>query len=216
MVDAVLMSGPIRPSVEAVLSVIASVRKQFPSARLYLSTWTDAPAIRAAVDVYSWTPEPSTEDIQRAVRVRTVQHEQLNLPDDTPGGKLALYKMIYGVQCVCLLASDLTDTDRVVRIRTDSIVDIAPDYLPELLALPPTTYITKRGDGLDWFALTTFATLKRTWMFPSLDAYTRAVETAWNPESLISRRIPTPIVYLDPTRVDTYILRDGGRKHYYP
>ena len=216
METSVLMSGPIRPSEDAVLYVIASVRRQFPGARLFLSTWTESPAIRAAVDVYQAVPEPSDEEVLQSVTSRTIQHRELQLPDTTPGGVLSTYRMLYGVQCVCQLAApSLSDSSRVVRIRTDSVLEIEPSYLRALRAAAPE-YLAKKGDGLDWFAMTTFGVLKATWCFQSLEEYNQAIAAAWNPEVLISRRVPVPISYLDPRRVEAYILREGGRKHYYP
>lgn len=212
----ILMSGPIRPSEDAVLSVIASLRRQFPAARIFLSTWSESPAVRAAVDVYQCVPEPAQEDILRSVTSRTIQHRQLNLPDTTPGGVLSTYKMLYGVQRVCELAAPfLSDTDRVLRIRTDSMLEIDPDYLQSILASPPD-YLAKKGDGFDWVAFTTFGCLKATWCFRDLQEYNQAVAAAWNPEALVLRRVPVPVTYLDPSRVDAYILRENGRKHYYP
>lgn len=212
----ILMSGPIRPSEEAVLSVIASIRRQFPESRLFLSTWTESAAIRAAVDVMHVTPEPSDADILRCVTQRTIQHRQLALPDTIPGGPISTYKMMYGVQCVCSLAAPfLTDSDRVLRIRTDSMLELDPDYLQTILASPPE-YLAKKGDGFDWFAFTTFGALKQTWCFNDIQEFNRELGASWNPENLIVRRVPGRSTFLDPTRMDAYILRENGRKHYYP
>lgn len=216
MVTSILMSGPIRPDEATVLQVIASLRRQVPDSRIYLSTWTESPAVRAAVDVYQAVPEPTDAEIRRAVTTRTRQHAELNLPDTTPGGVLSIYRMLYGVQLVCSLAAPfLSDSDRVLRIRTDSIVEIDPAYLRSLLESPPA-YLAKKGDGFDWFALTTFGILKQVWCFPDLQTFNRELARAWNPESLVARRVPCAVTYLDPSRTEAYILREGGRKHYYP
>lgn len=125
--------------------------------------------------------------------------------------------MIYGVQCVCQLARPfLSDSDAVIRIRTDAIFEFDPEYLQSILTSPPTTYLSKRGDGFDWFAFTTFGVLRRTWEFTNLNEYNIAVSNSWNPEDVIKRRVPIPIQYIDPTKVLTYILRENGRRHYYP
>jgi hypothetical protein len=212
----ILMSGPIRPSEEAVLSVIASIRRQFPESRIILSTWTESPRLREAVDVFQATPEPTDAEIRAVVRTQTIQHRQLSLPDTTPGGVLSTYKMMYGVQLVCSLAETyLSDGDRVLRIRTDSMLELDPEYLASILASPPA-YLAKKGDGFDWFALTTFGALKKTWCFRDIQDFNRELGLSWNPESLIARRVPVPVTFLDSTRVDAYILRENGRKHYYP
>lgn len=215
MVTSILMSGPIRPDETSVLQVIASLRRQFPDSRIYLSTWTENPTIRAAVDVYQAVSEPTDDEIRRAVPTTTRQHVELGLPDTTPGGRLSTYRMIYGVQSVCELASPfLKDTDRVLRIRTDSMLELDPAYRQLLLEAPPA-YLAKKGDGFDWFAFTTFGLLKQTWCFRDLSHFTRELARAWNPEVLLRQRVPVAITYLDPTRTDAYILREGGRKHYY-
>ena len=123
---------------------------------------------------------------------------------------------MYGVQLVCSLAeSYLSDGDRVLRIRTDSMLELDPAYLASILASPPA-YLAKKGDGFDWFAFTTFGHLKQTWCFRDIQDFNRQLGLSWNPENLIARRVPVPVTFLDSTRVDAYILRENGRKHYYP
>lgn len=147
------------------------------------------------------------------VRTQTVQHRQLSL---SPRGILSTYKMMYGVQLVCLLAGPyLSDGDRVLRIRTDSMLELDPDYLASILESPPA-YLAKKGDGFDWFAFTTFGQFKKTWCFRDLREFNRELGVSWNPEALITRRVQVPITFLDAARVDTYILRENGQKHYYP
>lgn len=217
MLTNVLMSGPIRPNESAVLEVIQAIRSQIPQSRIFLSTWTDSPGIRAAVDVYQVIREPSDFEIATHVTGRTVQQRQLNLPDNTPGCKFSTYRMFYGVGCVCGLARPyLTDSDRVLRIRTDAILRFDPDYLQSLLTAPSSTYIAKAGDGFDWFALTAFGTLLNTWSFSNMQEYNAWIEQCWNPEEAVRRRVPVPIQYIDNEKVDAYILRENGRKHYYP
>lgn len=217
MTTNVLMSGPVRPSEEAVLEVIESIRRQLPNSRIFLSTWTLSPVLRSKVDFYQSVPEPQYDEIQRSVTQRTIQQTQLGLPDATPGCKISLYKMMYGVQCVCDLAKPhLKDSDKVIRIRTDSMFIFEPDYLAELLASEQDEYIAKKGDGFDWFAMTSFSNLKRTWCFETLQEYNKEVSLSWNPENLIARRVRVPVRFLEPSQVETYIIRENGRKHYYP
>lgn len=210
------MSGPIRPSESAVVEVVESIRAQFPGCQIFLSTWTESELVRSKVDHYQAVPEPTNRDILRLVHSRTAQQRQLKLPDDTPGCAFSLYKMMFGVQNVCTLAQPhIRETDKVIRIRTDSMFVFEPAYLAELLASGDDDYIAKKGDGFDWIAITSFANLKKTWCFQSIEDYNREVNLSWNPENLIARRIPVPIRFLDANRVDMYILRENGRKHYY-
>ena len=213
----VLMSGPIRPSEDAVLEVIQSIRSQFPGCRIFLSTWTESARVREAVDVYEAVREPTHEEIARIVTAKTIQQRQVGLADDKPCGRFPTFKMYVGVQNVCNLARPyLQDTDRVIRIRTDSMFQFDPEYLQSLLASNPATYIAKRGDGFDWFAMTTFSILVKAWCFANIQEYNAAAYNAFNAEGIVQGRVPVPIQYLDPTQVDMYILRENGRKHYYP
>lgn len=211
----VLMSGPIRPSEDAVLEVIRIIRSQIPQSRIFLSTWSESSSIRAAVDVYQVVREPSDLEITTHVTGQTIQQRQLGLSDNTPGCKFSTYKMFYGVGCVCELARPyLTENDTVIRIRTDSVLRFDPDYLQSLLTMP--SYIAKAGDGFDWFAITTFGTLLKTWTFPNIQDYNAWISQSWNPEDAVRLRVPVPIQYIDKEKVETYILRENGRKHYYP
>lgn len=207
------MSGPIRPSEDTVIEVIDTLRKQIPDSRIFLATWSESDAVRAKVDVYQAFPEPSNDEILRVVTGKTRQHRELNLPDSWTIGS---YKMFRGVQQVCDLArAFVADSDTVIRIRTDCIIQFEPEYLRELLTSNRDDYVAKHGDGFDWFAITRFSNLLHTWSLRTLDEYNREIEMAWNPEDLVRMRVPVPIRFLDPSRIDVYILREGGVKHYY-
>jgi hypothetical protein len=210
----ILMSGPIRPSEDAVLEVIDVLRKQIPDSRIFLATWSESDAVRAKVDVYQAFPEPSNDEILRIVTGKTRQHRLLNLPD--AHWSVNPYKMFRGVNHVCDLAMPfVSESDTVIRIRTDCIIRFDREYLQELLTSPHNDYVVKHGDGLDWFAITRFSNLLQTWDLRNIDDYNREIELAWNTEDLVRFRVPVPIRRLDPTRTDTYILRAGGVKHYF-
>jgi hypothetical protein len=167
--------------------------------------------------MYEATPEPTEADILRMVPAQTIQQRQLNLPDATPGCKFSTYRMLYGVERVCALArKHLQDDSIVIRIRTDSVFEFDPDYLKTIFALPlNSVYVARPGDGFDWFALTTFRTFLKTWTFPNLISYNQHVESSWNPEDVVKRRVPVPIHYLDRNKVTMYIVRENNRKHFY-
>lgn len=210
----ILISGPIRPSEDSVLEVIHSIRTQIPRACIFLATWTESQRIRDSVDVYQSVPEPTDSEVLSIVYARTIQQQELGLSDELPGCKISTYKMLYGVRKVCELADPyLSDSDKVIRVRTDSMFAFEPEYLATLLQ--SDEYVAKKGDGFDWFAITTFGVFKQAWCFANLDEYNDRVSRSWNPEDVVLGRVPIPIRYLDPTKVDCYILREGGRKHYY-
>lgn len=211
----ILMSGPIRPSEDAVLEVIQSLRRQFVECVIFLSTWKShtTSRIRNAVDYYDEINEPSNEHISDIVVERTYQQQQLGLSDETPGCKYSLYKMIRGVENVCKLASlHVADSDIVMRIRTDSMFLFEPNYIE---TLPTDSYIARNGMGFDWFCITTFANLKSVWCFSTPEEYNKCVKESWNPEDMIFRRVKIPIVYLNKSLCESYIIREGGFKHYY-
>jgi hypothetical protein len=212
----VLISGPIRPSEEYVCKVIRTIKEQI-DCRIFLLTWTsDCKQLRQEVDYLFETPEPNENDVIRVIHGRTRQQRELNLSDNSPCAKVPTYKMIYGVHLLCEKASPyIRETEKVIRLRTDSIFQFNAEYLQSLLRMDGNQYITKAGSGFDWFALTTFQNLKKVWMFDSIDEYNKFVNDSWNPEDIIKRRIHVPIVLLDNALVDCYILRENGRKHYY-
>lgn len=210
----ILVSGPIRPDEESVIQVLETIRSQLPDSRIFFVSWSHSQRIQEIVDFYRVVPEPTADEITRIVTARTIQQAQLGLSDDIPGCKFSTFRMFYGVQQVCALASPyLTDSDIVFRIRTDSVLKTTAGYIEDLAK--SNSYIAKRGDGFDWFAITTFDLFKKAWCFKDIFEYNECVSNSWNAEDIVFRRVPIPILYFDSTKVDCYILREGGRKHYY-
>ena len=210
----ILVSGPIRPDEDSVIQVLETIRSQLPDSRIFFVSWSHSQRIQDIVHVYQVLAEPTTDEITRIVTARTIQQRQLGLSDDIPGCAFSTFKMFYGVQKVCELASPyLTDSDIVFRIRTDSVLKTTAGYIEDLAK--SNSYVAKRGDGFDWFALTTFGTFKKVWCFKDHAEYNDNISNSWNPEDSVLRRISIPILYFDPTKVECYILREGGRKHYY-
>jgi len=129
-----------------------------------------------------------------------------------------MFKMVYGVERVCLLARPyLSDSDLVMRVRTDSFCSFDPIYFQSLLKSlqeTPSQYITKHGHGSDWFGLSSFKYFRQTWIFRDLEEYNQAVREAWNPEQLILNRAPVPVTTLDYAYINMYVLRPTGEKLY--
>lgn len=213
----VLISGPIRPSQNDVCNVIKTIKRQIPECVVFLLTWKNQDElIKKEVDFYYQIDEPTDEDILKHIHARTIQQRELNLPDNVPCAKIPTYKMIYGFQSLCEMASEhIGDNEIVMRLRTDSVFNFDSKYLNELISMSKDSYVAKEGSGFDWFALTTFSTMKHAWLFKSPEEYNSFVVNCWNPEDIIKRRVPVPIVFINTNLVDCYILRDNGRKHYY-
>lgn len=213
----ILISGPIRPSEEHVCEVIRTIKSQIPNCVIFFLTWkNNCSSVKNEVNFYYEIDEPTDEYILEHIQARTIQQRELNFPDNVPCAKIPTYKMIYGVQKLCELASShIRDDDIVMRLRTDSIFKFDNKYLNELIELSRNSYIAKEGSGFDWFALTTFSTLKQVWIFKTIEEYNKFVSNCWNPEDIIKRRVPVPISVINTKLVDCYILRNNGYKHYF-
>jgi hypothetical protein len=205
----VLMSGPVRPSEESVLSVIANVRRQIPGCELFFCTWTGqlTPRIQTVVDHSTEIDEPTGEEINQNVWARTIQFRQAGLQDEF--WCWPMYRMIYGIGQLCSVVQPcIADTDVVVRVRTDHWFTFEPGYLHELYRHATNgAYVARYGTGFDWFCMTPFSTFQKVWRFETIDDYNREVNAAWNTEALLQKRVRVPIVYYDKSRVDEYIIR---------
>lgn len=206
----VLMSGPVRPSEASVLSVIANVRRQLPGCELFFCTWTGqiTPAIQAAVDHWTELEEPTGDEINQKVWARTRQFREAGLWDEN--WSWPMYRMIHGVGHLLSFAQPmLSDSDIVVRVRTDHWFTFDPGYLQELYRTAAMTdaYVARQGAGFDWVAMTRLSIFREVWVFESLEQYNREVDAAWNAETLIRNRVRVPLVFYDKARVDEYIIR---------
>ena len=156
----------------------------------------------------------TNEEIEQIVHARTIQQQHLRMADEEPGCKYSTFRMLHGVKHVCQLAEPyLTDSDKVLRFRTDSMFTFEPGYLETLLK--SSNYVAKKGDGFDWFAITTFGLFKQVWCFSDMEEYNRAVSRAWNPEGVVLGRVSVPIEYIDLEKVHCYIIRTFDRRQYY-
>lgn len=215
----ILMSGPIRPSIENVIQNIQSLREQLEDCEVYLLTWkgNNLENIKPHVDYLFEISEPSDEFIKKHVTGRTKQQRELN--GQIESWTSSIYKMTHGVRMLCEL-SNCKDDDIVIRIRTDSIFSFHPNVLKNLINTVGNTYTVRNrkssGCGLDdWFAITKFKNLRDVWTI--LD-YNKEVQSSWNAEDLIFSRVKhynIPIRYFDTSIVDCYIIRDNNFKHYF-
>jgi hypothetical protein len=203
------MSGPVRPSEESVLRVIANVRKQVPGCILCFCTWTgqSTPKIQAAVDHWFEVDEPTGDEINARVTARTIQFRQFNLAEEN--WSWPPYRMFHGIGALCdFVRPFVADTDLIVRVRTDHWFTFDPGYFDELYQTAKSgAYVAREGTGFDWFAITSFKTFRSVWVFDSLKQYNAEVEQAWNTEALVQKRVRIPISYYDKRRVDEYIVR---------
>ena len=212
----VLMSGPVRPSEESVLRVIANVREQIPGCVLYLCTWTgqSTPQIQAAVDRWIEVDEPTGEEINARVPARTIQCRELNLAEEN--WSWPMYRMIHGVGALCnFVRPFIADSDLIVRVRTDHWFDFEPGYFEDLYRQAKAgKYVAREGSGFDWFAITSFKIFRSMWIFDSLEQYNRQVEQAWNAEALLQRRVGVLVHHYDKKRVDEYLIRAHGNHRF--
>ena len=205
------MSGPLRPTAWGVLFGLRRLKAALPPCKVWLCTWSDVPyTLRSEVDVVIVKPEPVVTTMSRTWQMR-IYPESITLLD-------GLVKMIKGVEHIIEVA-DCAPDDLVIRIRTDMHATFSPGYLAELLEAGKTSYVvrnrTSSGIGFDdWFGITTFANMKRVWSFPDLDA---SINEAWNGEDLIYRKVKDqiPITFIREDKINCYILRSGGFKHYF-
>lgn len=215
----ILMSGPIRPSPEDVLTVVLTLRAQLPNARIVLGTWSGSPIpneLREAVDLLVEVPEPTKEEIDAIVTTKTRQQRRMQPQLD--GSTYTTYKMIYGVRTLCeSVASTLSGDAIVMRIRTDTPFFFAPGALEREIARLENDYVIRwrKSDGPffdDWFALTRFRILQETWTF---DDYNASLDAAWNPEDLIHRNLRAPLRWFQQNDLECYILRPNGETNYH-
>ena len=207
------MSGPLRPTAEDVLVALRTLKAALPPCKVWLSTWTDVPdTLRAEVDVVIVNPEPV---VTTRARTRQMRKDPSSIAVLLDG----LVKMIKGVEHI-LKVADCAPDDLVIRIRTDMHTTFSPGYLAELLEAAKRSYVVRKrtssGIGFDdWFGITTFANMKQVWSFPDLDA---SMKEAWNGEDLIYRKVKNriPITFIQEDKINCYILRPGGFKHYFP
>ncbi len=207
----VLMSGPIRPTEDAVLKVIENTRTEIPGCEIFLCTWRGqvTPRIQAAVDHLVEVDEPTGEEIARIGAAMTIQCKSMpELPREQ--WWWGPYRMFYGVRKLCEYAADhVTDSDIVVRRRTDHYISFPPGYFQQLYSSCErnNSYVVRQETGVDWFCITSFKTFKDTWVFKTIDEYNNAVGNSFNIEACIQRRIPTHVEYYDKSLVDEYIIR---------
>ena len=213
----ILMSGLIRPTPDDVIGVVQTMKRQIPNATVFLCTWTGhvTDALRACVDHCFEIPEPTEVEIDRVVHARTIQQRQLG--EELRGWTYAIYRMVYGVRMVCEFAKPyVNENDIVIRIRTDTPFVFESGYLDTIFRTIENDYWIrprKSGGGFDdWFAITRFHILQKTWTFQD---YNSSVARAWNAEDLIRRNLTYPLKHLDDSKIECYIIRLNGKRDYH-
>ena len=114
----ILISGPLRPTVDTTLYCIENIKEQFPDATLYLSTWSgqeNIEKVRNIVDYYIETDEPTPDELSN--KFNNFSHVAFH----------NYQRMFVGINRLFDFIDDrklIDEKDIVIRLRTDAFVKI--------------------------------------------------------------------------------------------
>lgn len=219
------ITGPIRPSENTVIDVITKMKEQIPNSKIHLSTWKCDIDLSKKVDTVIMLDPLSEESIERAVTVRNKEYR-----DHMKNGRKDLadmrlhntFRMFYGVNAA-LNSVQCEPDDIVIRMRTDCVFLFEPAYLNALIELAKNSYIVRfrKSSGCnfdDWFALTTYKTLKRVWYMTS-NEYNYYYANSSNAEDIVRRRVErcadVRVIKLDESRIEAFLYREDNLKRFY-
>jgi len=211
------ISGPIRPSLNDVLTCVRTIKSQLPSCKVWFSTWStqiSLDELRAEVDVLIVNPEPTVIPATTTLEGRT-------FPQTTTGVNARIYKLFSGIENIFAVAPCSSD-EIVFRVRSDMLANFAPGYLDKLLEAAKHGYVVRKRvtstcDFDDWFAISTYKNMKNVWCFRNLGEFEHHMSKSHNAEDMVKRKVlqhSLPIVYLDETQIDFCLLRAGSKKYY--
>jgi hypothetical protein len=211
----IFISGPIRPSEDAVRRAVLTIRSAFPDAITYLFTWKTAnpnTKLREEVDYYLEEDEPVIRD---KLATMPLYRGTVFWPE-------SCYKMMYAVNKLCEFANP-SETDIIIRIRTDAIFQFhTQTILHEILSLATRGYIawfsSSSGHEVffnDWFGIAQYSLFKHGWRFETIEEFNYMYSFRINPEHVIRNNLISnnvSIFPLDMRYVNCYLLRkkDGG------
>jgi hypothetical protein len=221
----VFMQGLVRPSPSKVIEVIRSIKNALNGeCKVWYSTWeTTEPLdeIRNEVDRLILSPEPSLSHITRyfpSVTMFERTGESVSRPDTYRWLKSLTYGCFYVRWALMKLfeLGECSDTDTVIRIRSDTRLDFEPAYLQELVKITDKYHVFPAdGRGVvfdDCFGISSYANMKKVWTYTSFEQYEQNVSEAMNGEDLCKRAVERnqiPVQFLDPKRVRFYVHRPG-------
>jgi hypothetical protein len=212
------ISGPIRPSLNDVLTCVRTIKSQLPPCKVWFSTWStqiSLDELRAEVDVLIVIPEPT-------VIPATTTLEGRDYPHLTTGVNARIYKMFSGIENIFTVAPCSPD-DIVIRFRSDMLANFTPGFLNKLLEAAKYGYVVRKRaetsvcDFDDCFAISTYKNMKNVWCFRTLGEFEDHMSHSHNAEHMVKRKVlqhSIPILYLDETKIDFCLLRAGDKKYY--
>lgn len=221
----VFMQGLVRPSASKVVEVIRAIKKAMNGdCKVWYSTWeTSEPLdeIEKEVDRLVISPEPSVSHITKyttAARMHEATGEAITRPDTYRWLRSQTYACFYARWALMKLFAlgECSDTDTVIRIRSDTRLEFEPAYLQKLVKSPESYHVyPAAGRGVlfdDCFGISSYANMKKVWTYTSFDEHEQEVYESRNPEDFCQRAVlrnQIPVEFLDPTRVQFYIHRPG-------
>lgn len=185
------MTGPIRPSLEYVITLITSMKTALPDSISHIAYWkttdSDYTTLTKHFDVVHPLDEPSDEFIYKTVTKRTQQ--QLELNGQIDHWTLSMYKMYYGIRQLVNL-STISDNDPVIRVRTDiCFLDNTERNIPIVVdrIIPNTFYYTPMPacGECDWFAVSSFDVYKKSYYIPNDIRYNQLIHESYNSETVL-------------------------------
>lgn len=210
----VFISGPIRPSLDLVMMCLRTLKSQLPPCKIWFSTWETGQSLdilRAEVDVLIVNPEP----IFRS-KAKTFEGA---FPNAQNGMTANTFKMFVGIENIFKVAQ-CADDDIVIRFRSDLLANFTPGCLDNLIEGGKYGYVTRRRVTSlvgfdDWFAITTYANMKKVWCHGSLQEFEENMNSSQNPEGMVKRRVEKHglrVLQIDEKCIDFAICRSlNGR-----
>lgn len=191
----VLVTGPIRPSLDAVLNLHSQAKRYFPGCTTHLVYWSTTPSdheiLAKTFDHVKAYQEPTDSFIDSVVTSRTVQiqHDPINMKRH----HYNLYKQYLATRYMSQFV-DIPDSDVVVKLRTDTyLLDVDILRLAQFLDTIDRSayYVNPRpvsaGNGVcDAFGITTFGVYKTVWGV-SDTTYNFIFNGAWNSENAVRK-----------------------------
>jgi hypothetical protein len=177
----ILISGPLRPTVDTTLYCIENIKEQFPEATLYLSTWSGQEHIERVkniVDYYIETDEPTPNELS-SNKFNNFSHVSF----------YNYQRMFIGINRLFdfIDAGKLIDEkDIVIRLRTDAFVKIEENTI-DIIKITDFSNLyllnLRHTSGVkfcDWFGISSYRNMKLTWKY---------FEPHYNPESILKTNL---------------------------
>lgn len=191
-----LITGPIRPSLEFVIFNLNNIKSKFKNTITHLLYWdtnneSDVEQLKKHVDHLYAVKEPDDNEIIKQITNRTGQQNALKTIEHWTS---RIYKMFYGIRKIVDFYNFKED-DIIVRIRTDLYFEHVND-IEEIFSniTPNSYYFCPRkcgGNSCDWFGLSDFTTFKKIWYYKDDTSYNNAIGKSWNAEKVLTDNAKT-------------------------